>query len=55
MSEEHTRRQLPDWIVEHMQQYLATHGKEGHLWRGVPTLLLTTTGRRSGTPLMLPL
>ena len=41
---------LPEWIVEHMDQYLAMNGEDGHIWRGVPTLLLTTIGRRSGTP-----
>ena len=25
-------------------------GAGGHLWRGVSTLLLTTTGRRTGEP-----
>lgn len=32
-----------------MAQYVATNGAEGHIWRGVPTLLLTTRGRRTGT------
>ena len=55
MSEENQPRQLADWMVEHMEKYLATNGEDGHVWRGVPTLLLTTTGRRSGRSLMLPL
>lgn len=38
-----------------MRKYVETNGKEGHIWNGVPTLLLTTTGRRSGRSLMLPL
>ena len=46
---------LPDWIADHMRRYLETDGKDGHLWRGLPTLLLTTVGRRSGEPRMLPL
>ncbi|MEE9280939.1 MAG: nitroreductase/quinone reductase family protein [Myxococcota bacterium] len=46
---------LPDWIAEHMRQYLESDGEEGHIWRGVPTLLLTTVGRKSGEPRMLPL
>jgi deazaflavin-dependent oxidoreductase (nitroreductase family) len=46
---------LPDWAAEHMKNYLATDGEDGHIWRGVPTLLLTTTGRKSGEPRMLPL
>lgn len=50
-----TASRLPDWMREHMQRYLETDGEDGHIWRGVPTLLLTTTGRRSGKPQMLPL
>lgn len=46
---------LPDWIREHMRTYVESGGREGHIWRGVPTLLLKTTGRRSGRPLVLPL
>ena len=47
--------QLPGWIVDHMRRYVETNGSEGHIWNGVPTLLLTTTGRRSHRPQMLPL
>ena len=47
--------QLPDWIADHLKSYLETDGEEGHIWRGVPTLLLTTTGRSSGEPRTLPL
>ena len=46
---------LPGWIAEHMQKYLATDGADGHIWNGVPTLLLTTTGRKSGAARTLPL
>ena len=46
---------LPDWAQEHMRNYLATDGVDGHIWRGVPTLLLTTVGCKSGAPRMLPL
>jgi deazaflavin-dependent oxidoreductase (nitroreductase family) len=35
-------------VQEHIRTYVETNGKEGHLWRGVPTLLLTTTGRKTG-------
>lgn len=38
-----------DWVAEHTQRYLASGGQDGHEWSpGVPTLLLTTTGRKSG-------
>jgi deazaflavin-dependent oxidoreductase (nitroreductase family) len=45
------------WVREHLHRYVATDGENGHEWRpGVPTLLLTTRGRRSGhlrrTPLI---
>lgn len=33
---------------EHIDRYLATDGEEGHDWQGTQTLILTTTGRRSG-------
>ena len=50
-----TKRELPDWIADHLRRYQATDGADGHLWNGVPCLLLTTTGRTSGAPLTLPL
>ncbi len=46
---------LPGWIADHLKRYLATNGADGHLWNGVPTLLLTTTGRKSGASQQLPL
>jgi len=46
---------LTDWMEDHIRRYLETNGEDGHIWRGVPTLLLTTRGRRSGEPRVLPL
>lgn len=43
------------WVAEHVRRYVATDGQDGHMWRGVPTLILTTIGRRSGTPRRLAL
>ena len=40
---------------EHVDRYRATDGAEGHDWNGTQTLLLTTTGRRSGEPRTTPL
>jgi deazaflavin-dependent oxidoreductase (nitroreductase family) len=40
---------------EHVDRYRATDGAEGHDWNGTQTLLLTTTGRRSGEPRTMPL
>lgn len=37
------------WTREHVQRYVATDGEDGYWWRpDVPTLLLTTVGRRTG-------
>lgn len=33
---------------EHVRAYRETNGEIGYEWNGVPILLLTTTGRRSG-------
>jgi deazaflavin-dependent oxidoreductase (nitroreductase family) len=40
---------------EHVDRYLETDGEEGHEWQGTTTLLLTTTGRRSGEERIAPL
>ena len=34
----------------HVASYRETGGEFGHLWRGAPTLLLTTKGAKSGRP-----
>jgi len=55
--------ELPSWIQDHLSRYLATNGEDGYLWDAslgggkglVPTLLLTTVGRKSGRELQLPL
>lgn len=43
------------WQAEHARRYIETNGEDGHIWNGVPTLLLTTTGRRTGQPYTTPL
>ena len=63
MTDPRISAELPDWIRDHLQRYLSTNGEDGHLWDAtlgggtglVPTLVLTTTGRKSGKPLTLPL
>ncbi|HEX7094959.1 MAG TPA: nitroreductase family deazaflavin-dependent oxidoreductase [Acidimicrobiales bacterium] len=35
---------------EHVRRYEETDGEVGHIWSGVPCLVLTTTGRKSGQP-----
>ena len=50
------------WIAEHRQQY-QQDGEAGHMWDSsfaggpgpLPTLLLTTTGRKSGRESVMPL
>lgn len=37
-----------DWVKQHIDRYVASDGADGQLWQGVPTLLLTVTGRSSG-------
>jgi proline iminopeptidase len=34
--------------AEHVRRYRETGGEVGHDWQGVQTLILTTTGRKSG-------
>ena len=63
MAEPTKSQELPTWIAEHLKRYLATNGEDGYLWDAslgggkgmVPTLLLTTVGRKSGKTLTLPL
>jgi proline iminopeptidase len=63
MAEPNKSSDLPDWIKNHLSRYLATNGEDGYFWDAsigggkglVPTLLLTTVGRKSGKPLTLPL
>ena len=36
------------WVAQHIRGYVDSDGENGHRWRGVNTLLLTTRGRTSG-------
>jgi deazaflavin-dependent oxidoreductase (nitroreductase family) len=64
MAEAKLAPNLPDWMLEHANRYLASGGTDGHMYkvtvpqRGeltVPALLLTTTGRKSGDKFIFPL
>jgi deazaflavin-dependent oxidoreductase (nitroreductase family) len=63
MTESTKAPKLPSWIQDHMARYIATDGADGYLWDAslgggkgmIATLLLTTTGRKSGKALTLPL
>jgi deazaflavin-dependent oxidoreductase (nitroreductase family) len=37
-----------EWVAKHIRTYVETDGKQGHINMGMPTLLLTTRGRKSG-------
>jgi deazaflavin-dependent oxidoreductase (nitroreductase family) len=64
MAEAQLAPNLPDWMLEHANRYLASGGTDGHMYRvtvpgrgeiTVPALLLTTTGRKSGDKFIFPL
>jgi deazaflavin-dependent oxidoreductase (nitroreductase family) len=56
------RNVLPEWVLNHLEEYLED-GEKGHYWdaeflggyKKTPSLLLTTTGRRSGEKRVMPL
>ena len=37
-----------EFVANHIKTYVATNGEDGHMWQGVPCVLLTTTVRKSG-------
>ena len=37
-----------EWVADHIARYVQSNGEDGHMWQGVPTLLLTTVGKVSG-------
>src|SRR5216683_246048 len=64
MTEAKLAPNLPDWMVEHANRYLSSGGTDGHMYKmtqpgrpeiTVPSLLLTTTGRKSGERFIFPL
>lgn len=64
MTEAKLAPNLPDWMVEHANRYLSSGGADGHMYKvtqpgrpqlTVPSLLLTTTGRKSGEKFVFPL
>jgi deazaflavin-dependent oxidoreductase (nitroreductase family) len=55
---------LPQWMKDHVDRYLSSGGTDGHLYtinlpngsaKAIPSLLLTTTGRKSGQKYLFPL
>ena len=64
MSEARLAPNLPGWMVEHANRYLSSGGSDGHMYKvappgysemTVPSLMLTTTGRKSGAKYIFPL
>ena len=64
MAEAKLAPNLPGWMVEHANRYLASGGTDGHMYKTTvpqrgeitaPSLLLTTTGRKSGDKFIFPL
>ncbi len=64
MTEAKLAPNLPGWMVEHTNRYLSSGGTDGHMYKvtppgyqemTVPSLLLTTKGRRSGEKFIFPL
>jgi len=39
----------------HVRAYIETNGETGYIWNGAPILLLTTKGRSSGEPRIIPI
>ena len=64
MTEAKLAPNLPGWMVEHSNRYISSGGTDGHMYKvtppgysemNVPSLLLTTTGRKSGEKYIFPL
>lgn len=64
MAEAQLAPSLPQWMVDHANRYISSGGSEGHIYTitppghaemHVPSLLLTTTGRKSGEKYIFPL
>ncbi|KOU33987.1 nitroreductase [Streptomyces sp. WM6373] len=52
---DHPTDPRPGPRLDHVRDYVSTAGADGHLWHGVPTLLLTTLDRTTGTTVRIPL
>jgi F420H(2)-dependent quinone reductase len=64
MAETKLAPNLPQWMKDHADRYLSSGGTEGHMYTisppgkaamTVPSLLLVTTGRKSGERYLFPL
>jgi deazaflavin-dependent oxidoreductase (nitroreductase family) len=64
MTEAKLAPNLPQWMIDHSNRYISSGGTDGHMYTmnmpgrpelTVPSLLLTTTGRKSGEKYIFPL
>jgi proline iminopeptidase len=64
MTETKLAPNLPQWMKDHVDRYLSSGGTDGHMYTitpaglptmTVPSLLLTTKGRKSGERFLFPL
>lgn len=64
MTEAKLAPNLPQWMKDHADRYLSSGGIDGHMYtinlpnsatKTVPSLMLTTTGRKSGQKFLFPL
>ena len=64
MTEAKLAPNLPQWMKDHVARYQSSGGTDGHMYtinlpnlppKAVPSLLLTTTGRKSGEKYLFPL
>jgi proline iminopeptidase len=64
MAEARLAPSLPQWQIDHFNRYISSGGTDGHMYTvtppgyaemTVPSLLLTTTGRKSGEKFIFPL
>src|ERR1039458_6925369 len=64
MTEAQLAPNMPKWMVDHSNRYLSSGGTDGHIYTvnlpngptlHVPSLMLTTTGRKSGQNFIFPL
>jgi len=64
MAEAKLAPNLPQWMIDHVNLYTSSGGTEGHMYTltppgysemTVPSLLLTTKGRKSGEKFIFPL
>ena len=64
MSETKLAPSMPQWMRDHVDRYLSSGGTDGHMYTikpasggemTVPSLLLTTIGRKSGERFLFPL